>query len=100
MERSVLYYNTDTDNEYFICPATYAHELLHLYGAIDLYEINGLDPKIAELAEKYFNDEIMRYIPVEEVENAVISEFTAFRIGWISYLDEQLKQLLPNYASE
>ena len=67
---------------------TYAHEILHLFGAIDLYyPYNPEDERIA-LAEEYFPDDIMlRYF--YEIDQAEIGEVAAYLIGWSRYLETE-----------
>jgi len=88
-ERTVVYYSTDTDYEYVLCSATVAHELLHLFGATDLYyPYDGEDIR-KQLVIQYFPFELMHYVP-HYVYSATVSAYTAFRVGWRNTLPEQL----------
>ena len=66
----------------------FAHEILHLFGAIDLYK---LDEERLALAEEYFPDEIMLSNIEEDYE---IGALTAYLIGWTGKLDEKYKVFL------
>lgn len=73
-------------------PATYAHEMLHLFGAWDLYETNstdGVTRRVVDYIETEYPTELMlttyniwggyTYDSVPQV----ISPLTAYAIGWI-----------------
>jgi len=96
LERAVMFYSTDRNYNYFMCPSTYAHEILHLFGASDLYFPQDSDDERAKIAENYVWSDIMRYIPADDIESATISNFTAFKVGLFPYLDSQLF-LFNNY---
>lgn len=89
-ERAVMFYSTDFMYDYFICSSTYAHEILHLYGALDLYYPYDENSERADLANSYFWNELMRYTPADNINDATISKFTAFKIGLFPYLVDQL----------
>jgi hypothetical protein len=74
-------------------PAVISHELLHLFGAVDLYP-NMAYPSFnfKELEEKYPN-EIMR-IQHKEISKLVISPITAYFVGWQDSLDKPNTRLL------
>ncbi|TGN19435.1 hypothetical protein [Leptospira idonii] len=65
-----------------VLSATIAHESLHSFGAIDLYQKGDEegDIKTAEYAYKKFPNDIM--IECEDLEGSEISELTAFYLGW------------------
>ena len=88
-ERTVIYYSTDYDYEYVLVSATIAHEILHIFGAIDLYYPYDGDDIRKEIIMQYFPFEIMHYIPYQ-MDGATISAFTAFRVGWRNTLPNQL----------
>ena len=76
-----------------ITATVYAHEILHLFGAIDLYkqhtDYNLYDDTYNEIIAIYTNDLMDRTI--EDVKSReikrVISDFDAYYIGWIDNLD-------------
>ena len=70
----------------------YTHELLHLFGAIDLYD---LDEERLSLAKEYFPDDIMLKCDVSfEKDVDSLSYLTAYLIGWTDKLDEKYKVFL------
>ena len=88
-ERTVIYYSTDYNYDYVLVSATIAHEILHIFGAVDLYYPNDGDDIRKEIIIQYFPFELMHYIPYQ-MDGATISAFTAFRIGWRNTLPDQL----------
>lgn len=63
----------------------YAHEILHLFGAIDLY---NLDARRLALAKKYFpNDLMLSNSPL--LSELTISNLDAYLIGWTDELEEE-----------
>lgn len=86
-ERAQIFFSTDRSFDYFCNPAVIAHELLHLFGAIDLYEpyVSAEDAsRVAEL----FPTELMRFEPTD-IFLSEISALTAYLIGWTETLDEE-----------
>lgn len=74
-------------------PATYAHEILHLYGALDLYE--GASPEdVNEYVTETYPYEIMlstyneTLIPNEYGEVKMISPITAYMLNWVEEVEE------------
>lgn len=74
-------------------PATYAHEILHLYGALDLYE--GASPEdVNKYVAETYPYEIMlstydeTLIPNEYGEVKMISPITAYMLNWVEEVDE------------
>lgn len=61
--------------------ATMAHELLHLYGAWDLYETFEVSAEQASLAEDHFPDDIMRRTD-DDLDALSVGPLTAWRVGW------------------
>lgn len=92
-------FHTESDRfaEYSIItnknPAVISHEILHLFGAVDLYP-NKAYPNFnfKELAEK-FPDEVMR-IQHKEISRLSVSPITAYFIGWQDSLDKPNTRLL------
>ena len=91
-EFCVMFYSLPDDNSYFACPALYMHELLHTYGAVDLYE-EMLTEKGNALAKVYFDKDIMRYESVD-IEACYIGSLTAKLLGWTDSMPVQLKDFL------
>lgn len=79
-------------------PAIIAHELLHLFGAIDLYP-NRLHANFnyAEIAKEYPN-EIMR-ITHKPIEDLQISPITRYYLGWAPTLDKENTRLLYHLSN-
>ncbi len=65
---------------------TYAHEILHLFGALDLYRPSDNDR--SERAKEQFPFDIM-YSTAIGMEEARICEVDAYLIGWLEKLGEQ-----------
>ena len=68
-------------------PATYAHEVLHLFGACDLYFPTDTDDSRRQLAERLFPDDIMLRVDYD-LDNLTVNDFTAYRVGWLEGLRE------------
>lgn len=71
----------------------YAHELLHVFGAIDLYDLN--DERLA-LAEQYFPNDIMLTGMLNfstELEDS-LGILDAYLIGWVDKLEEKYEIFL------
>lgn len=76
--------------------STYAHELLHAYGAWDLYNIDetsNLDEEQIELINTDFVNEIMMS-QEQDINPHFIGDITAYQIGWIDEVDEKYEGLL------
>ena len=91
-ERAVMYYSTDTDYTYYSVAGTYAHELLHLFGADDLYD-NFISPDAAEALEHFYPNAIMSVVG-NDMEMFGICPYTAYLIGWIDSIPEPFDRLL------
>lgn len=93
------------------CPAVYAHEILHLFGAADLYESSN---DVSEEVTSYIRDtapqELMytTYLPDGTVDYGMdrweISELTAYFLGWQDTAPElerfpELKRAFPGCFS-
>lgn len=58
-----------------------AHEVLHLYGAWDLYQTFEVSKQQEQQAERFFSYDIMhRYS--RDIEELIVGPLTAWRIGW------------------
>jgi len=93
-ERAVMYYSADTSYEYYSVAGTYAHEMLHLFGANDLYDTNVTDDTV-KLLEHFFPNEIMRVV-YNDLGTQAISPYTAYRVGWIGELTEPFESIETN----
>jgi len=98
---SVAMHTASNDNniEYAIIsykePSVIAHEILHLFGALDLY-IGPWDSKKQvkkrkEWAMKEFPDEIMAFA-YRDIDSLNISNFTKYLIGWDNTMDEETRK--------
>lgn len=78
LEGALVYRNyEDGQNNY---SASIAHEMLHLFGAWDLYETFEQSAANAERASSLYPDDIMRRIAYD-INDLNIGEVTAWRIG-------------------
>ncbi len=83
-------WNDTEGNESESTATVYAHEVLHLFGAVDLY---NMEEENLTLAEEYFPDDIMLTM-WDDINMCNIGELQAFLIGWIKETDEKYKALL------
>ena len=92
LEKCYLYLYDLGGRRNYECPATYAHEMLHLFGAWDLYEEtadDGVTSQVVDYIQEEYPTELMLttytvwggydYDSVPQV----ISPLTAYAIGWI-----------------
>ena len=93
-ETCFLYIRCDGDNE---PPAVYAHEILHMFGARDLYatdESDGITKDFVQHIETTYPNEIMLTTYDENWENVQdhvsndLTDITAYFIGWIDTIPE------------
>ena len=87
------------DIEYAIVSYKYssevAHNILHLFGATDLYEtIYRKSTKSINFAAKQFPNEIMQDLYGKQIKTLEISEYTKYLIGWENNLSNELDFLL------
>ena len=90
-------------------PASYAHELLHLFGAIDLYDYGGntISTSLKEYVQLNYPNEIMYttyHNGAISVSNEIEQEFsniTAYEIGFLNNLDElaDFPELMKKYPA-
>ncbi len=75
-------------------PATFAHELLHLFGAEDMYIPN----ERAALARRLYSEDIM-YMKTTDIKRMNVGEFTAYALGWTDKAPQvcQNEQWYENY---
>ena len=72
-------------------PGTYAHEILHLFGACDLYETRNLCRLWAQAARRFaremfgsdFATDEVSIMDDDEHEDARVDRFTARIVGWV-----------------
>jgi len=80
-EMTVIYGRGQTGN--LEVSGVYAHEILHLFGAIDLYDF---EDERKELVELYLPGDIMNSSRVSDMN---VSELDAYLIGWVDELDKK-----------
>lgn len=77
----------------------YAHEILHVFGAHDLYEDAEFTAEVSEYVALTYPQEIMYTVEERNGQiTAQLSEITAYHLGWVDELAE-LKQF-PQLARE
>ena len=93
-ETCFLYLKCDDEYE---PPAVYAHEILHLFGARDLYETNetdGISKEFVQYIETNYPNEIMMTTYDENWNNVQdhvtndLTDITAYFIGWLDTIPE------------
>lgn len=90
LEKSYIYlYDEYGDYE---TPATYAHEILHMFGAVDLYTTSrqdGVNKKLIKYVDRTYPRDIMYTVYDENEENVydhvpcLIGPITAYCVGFI-----------------
>lgn len=85
-ERAVMFYSADASKPYYSVAANYAHELLHLFGAQDLYE-DAVTADSVTFIKHFFPNEIMFNIH-DDIGTQAVSPYTAYRVGWSDTLTE------------
>lgn len=88
LEGAVLF--CDSSLEQPVRPASIAHEILHLFGAWDLYETDATSKKMEDRAKDDFPGEIMGRSPYN-ISDAVMSDLTAWRVGIAPYQTKFLR---------
>lgn len=95
LEKAYIYYYDEYDD--YETPATYAHEILHMFGAVDLYtrsKEDGVKRKLVKYVERIYPRDIMYTVYDENNENVYdhipceIGPLTAYFIGFINSCDE------------
>lgn len=94
VEKAILYsYDGSAPSTYddYEGPAVYAHEILHMFGAVDLYTSNaedGVTEDLVRFIEESIPDEIMltTYDKTGNIEydkiSSTLSPITAYCLGW------------------
>lgn len=68
---------------------TFAHEILHQFGAIDYYDIYD-NEGISSIADKYLGKDLL----MQSGNYGRIDDLTAYIIGWTNYLSNDAKSFL------
>lgn len=106
---AIVFDGTDNPKESLIMfqgesPAVYAHEIMHLFGAHDLYEGAEYTAEVSAYVKEAYPLEIM-YCVTDQNGNSyedkivnTLSPITAYHLGWIDEIDEierfpQLKRI-------
>jgi len=66
--------------------ATYAHEILHLFGAGDLYFPFDRDDYRKQVAKRFFPNDVMFRVDYN-LDRLNVGPFTAYRVGWRDKID-------------
>jgi hypothetical protein len=74
-------------------PAVICHEILHLFGAVDLYPNTAYPNFNFNELEQTYPNEIMR-VQHKEIAKLIISPITAYFVGWQDSLDKPNTRLL------
>ena len=72
-----------------ITSSAYAHEILHLFGADDLYYKNDAFHDLEVLSKELFPYDIMRNTLRDDISVFELNEIDAYAIGWIDELKEE-----------
>lgn len=86
MESLVMFARNDKGTEEE--PAVYAHEILHVFGAHDLYRGEEYSRAVTDYIAASYPDEIMRSVAGEGKISEQISRITAYHLGWIDEIPE------------
>ncbi len=79
-ERAVMYYSEDPTYQYRSVVGTYAHEMLHLFGASDLYG-DGITEDALQMLKHFFPNAIMHTVS-NDLGMQGICPYNAYRVGW------------------
>ena len=78
-------------------PSVIAHNILHLFGAADLYKTHyRRNEKKILLAMDYFPDDIMQDAYAKNIINLSIGEYSGYLVGWKQILDQKYFSLLSD----
>lgn len=94
---AVCYDGIDSEDESLhtfskVDAGTYAHEILHLYGAHDYYEGAEYTKDVVSYIKKAYPNEIMLNPTTRNGRiTSVVSDLTAYHLGWIDNVDEITK---------
>jgi len=92
----IAFINLRWDYDRNVNPDTYAHEILHMFGARDLYYTDAGDgisrDFVDYVAEEYSKDIMLGYatkgVSWEDKITSQITDITAYFIGWKDYISE------------
>lgn len=114
---AIVYDGTDNEQESIVLftgdyyrkgqeetPAVYAHEILHVFGAHDLYEGGEFTDEVTDYIAAAYPNEIMYTVSGSGL-NAIsqtVSPITAYHLGWLEYTEEidMFPQLNRNQINE
>lgn len=89
-ERSIIYDNGGETGQLFL-DSLIAHELLHLYGAVDLAPTKT--PAQLKDSSNTFLDDVMHTPTQKPIEDYCISDLTAYLVGWRNEMPALLHSL-------
>jgi len=72
------------------CAASYAHEILHAFGAGELYFPFDTSPERKNRARGHFPNDVMFRVDYR-IDRLTIGDYTAYRVGWMDKLDQKYK---------
>jgi hypothetical protein len=87
-ERDVMYRQYEDGRP--TCAASYAHEILHSFGAGELYFDAEFSAERETRAGEYFPNDVMRRVDYD-IKSLTIGEYTAYRVGWLDGLDKKFE---------
>lgn len=103
-ENSILFYRYPyVGGEEREVPGVYAHEILHMFGAIDLYEESpDFSPENIEYVSQTYPNDIMYGDYVEDLPDYTqitleITPITAYYLGWLEELPQADQEGLSEY---
>ena len=78
-------------------PSEIAHNLLHLYGAADMYNsIYRQNARKIKFLQSEFPDEIMQDPYGKNIWDLTISNYTKYLIGWSNKIDQKYETYLQD----
>lgn len=107
LEKSYLFLHDGDDYSNYETPAVYAHEVMHMFGAVDLYQAmpdDGVTDSLVSYVEDEYPMELMYTTYTAdggyEYDNisSIISPITAYCVGWIDDCDEL--RMFPSIVRE
>lgn len=80
------------NNYYYSTSAVYAHEILHLFGVPDLYQVNSkINQKYVDYVHEFRNDDIMNWTAETLEVTSTFSELDAYYAGLTNECDDVKK---------
>lgn len=80
-------------------PGTMMHEMLHLFGAWDMYYTSSMSATVAGQIKSVFNKSIMR-ADRDVIDNIIVDQLTAWRIGWLTTYRPWYEMFRPSRRNE